>query len=128
MAPWVSAPIASSGTSCSSTDASSERRSMNPTCGPFPCVIATRQPSLIIDAMCQQVSPAAMYWSRTLWWKRSLISELPPMATTAVRSATALLGAAEDQREECHAHHDAVEGLLPVPGVARGIDVLGQLV
>ena len=68
IAPWVSAPHASSGTSCSSCAASSDRRRMNPTCGPLPWVIATSHPSLIIDAMCQHVSPAAMYWSRTLWW------------------------------------------------------------
>src|SRR6266536_2525883 len=41
--------------------------------------------------MCQHVSPAAMYWSRTVWWYRSLIRELPPMATTALRFAMGLL-------------------------------------
>src|SRR5204862_351159 len=65
IAPWVSAPITSSGTSWSSCAASSDRRRMNPTCGPFPCVMATSQPSLIIPAMCHVVSAAAMYWSRT---------------------------------------------------------------
>jgi hypothetical protein len=39
---------------------------MNPTWGPFPWPIATSHPSLIIDAMCRHVSPAAMYWSRTV--------------------------------------------------------------
>ena len=40
---------------------------MKPTCGPLPWPITTFQPSWIIAAMCQQVSPAAMYWSRTVW-------------------------------------------------------------
>ena len=57
---------------------------MKPTCGPLPWPIATSQPSLIIEATCQQVSPAAMYWSRTVWCCLSLISELPPIATTAL--------------------------------------------
>ena len=57
---------------------------MKPTCGPLPWPIATSQPSLIIEATCQHVSPAAMYWSRTVWCCLSLISELPPIATTAV--------------------------------------------
>src|SRR5438094_368809 len=96
MAPCVSAPITSSGTSCSSCAASSDRRRMNPTCGPLPCVMATSQPSLIIPAMCQQVSPAAMYWSRTVWWNLSLISEFPPIATTASLFATSAHGQRHD--------------------------------
>ena len=39
---------------------------MNPTWGPLPWPIATSQPSWIIEAICQHVSPAAMYWSRTV--------------------------------------------------------------
>src|SRR5437588_1085816 len=57
MAPWLSAPQTSSGTSCNSCAASSDLRRMNPTCGPLPWLMATSQPSLIIDAMCQHVSP-----------------------------------------------------------------------
>src|SRR6266702_3010866 len=130
MAPWLSAPHTSRGTSCSSWDASSERRRMNPTWGPFPWPMATFHPSLIIDAMCQQVSPAAMYWSRTVWCSRSLISEFPPMATTAVLPPTpaSLLRRAEHHGEQRHPHDHAVEGLDPVPGVAGAVDVLRQLV
>src|SRR6266702_3581423 len=126
MAPWLSAPHTSRGTSCSSWDASSERRRMNPTWGPFPWPMATFHPSLIIDAMCQQVSPAAMYWSRTVWCSRSLISEFPPMATTAVLPPTpaSLLRRAEHHGAQRHPHDHAVEGLDPVPGVAGAVAAL----
>src|SRR5437899_5510703 len=111
---------------------------MNPTCGPFPWVMATSHPSLIIEAMCQHVSPAAMYWSRTVWWNLSLISEFPPIATTAVFLAMArpfedpcagkLFDGSEDQRQQRHPRDDPVERLEPVAGVPGGVDVGGQLV
>src|SRR3990170_3145975 len=86
MAPWVSASHTSSGTSWSSWAASSERRRMNPTWGPLPWPMATCQPSRMAEAMCTLVSPRAAIWSGTVWWRASLISELPPIATTRVLS------------------------------------------
>src|ERR1051326_7693755 len=82
MAPCESAPQTSSGTSCSSCAASSERRRMKPTCGPLPWVTTTFQPSLIIARMWREGSCAARYWSITVSCLASLISELPPIATT----------------------------------------------
>src|SRR6266508_1440270 len=70
--------------------------------------MATSQPSWIIAAICQHVSPAAMYWSRTVWWYRSLIRELPPMATTALRLAM-----------ERSAHRECQNGLLAVQTILR---------
>ena len=61
---------------------------MKPTWGPLPWVITMPQPSLTMVTMWWQVSRAAMYWSRTVWWYRSLIRELPPIATTAIRLST----------------------------------------
>ena len=46
--------------------------------------MTTFQPSWIMATMCRHVSWAAMYWSATVWCCLSLISELPPIATTAV--------------------------------------------
>ena len=60
---------------------------MKPTCGPLPWAIATFQPSLIIVAMWRQVSPGGDVLVAHVWCVLSLISELPPMATTAVRLA-----------------------------------------
>ena len=62
--------------------ASSDRRRMKPTCGPLPCPITTLRPASMICAMWWQVSPAATHWSRTVRWRSSRISELPPIATT----------------------------------------------
>src|SRR6184192_4275331 len=123
MAPCVSAPATSSGTSCSSCAASSDRRRMNPTCGPLPCVIATSQPSLIIPAMCQHVSPAAMYWSRTVWWNLSLISEFPPIATTASLFAMSAHGQGHDGLLAVQ----AVLGLVVDDGMRPVDDRVGHL-
>ena len=85
IAPCVSATHESSGTMCSSLAASSERRRMKPTCGPLPCVTTTRSPgSVKRAATCLHVSAAAWYWSGTPWCSLSVMSELPPMAMTAV--------------------------------------------
>src|ERR1039457_5603471 len=112
MAPWVSAPHTSSGSSCSAWAASSDRLRMKPTCGPLPWVIAMRQPSLIMVTMWRQVSLAAMYWSRTDWWYLSLIRELPPIATTAMRlSMWVSLPLAHRQR------HDRLLGVQAVLGL-----------
>ncbi len=56
---------------------------MNPTCGPLPWVMAISQPIATKSAMEAVVSRIASYWSATVWCCLSLISELPPMATTA---------------------------------------------
>ena len=55
---------------------------MKPTCGPLPWPIATRQPSATSAAMWRLVSSSAAIWSGTVWCCLSLISELPPIATT----------------------------------------------
>src|SRR5512134_2643647 len=57
---------------------------MKPTCGPLPCPIATCQPSRMIAAMWPLVSPRAWYWSGIDMCFASLISELPPIATTRI--------------------------------------------
>ncbi len=87
MAPWLSAPHTSSGTSCmpSTLCAISLRRTMNPTCGPLPCVMARSQPAVTMSASWSAVSRSASIWSSTVMWFLSRMSELPPMATTAMR-------------------------------------------
>ena len=80
--PCVSATQISKGTSWSSWRASSERRRMNPTWGPFPWLMATSQPSATRPPMWWSVSFTASYWSSTdLCWA-SRIRLLPPIATT----------------------------------------------
>src|SRR6185295_18674315 len=83
MAPCVSAPHESSGTSCSSCRDSSDRRRINPTCGPLPCVTTTFQPAATMPAMWCIDSAAAAYWSGTVRCWASRMRELPPTATTA---------------------------------------------
>src|SRR5207248_320270 len=83
---------------------------MKPTCGPLPWVTTTFQPSLIMVAMCRQVSCAAAYWSGTVSCPASLISELPPIATTATRPFIVAFLSAHGQ-----GHH----GLLAVQPVLR---------
>ena len=81
----MSATQESSGTVWSSFDASSDRRRMKPTCGPFPCVITSlRFGSRRSGAMWRHVSEHAWYWSGTRWCSLSVMSEFPPMAMTAV--------------------------------------------
>ena len=96
---------------------------MNPTCGPLPCPMTTSQPPSIIEAMCAQVSLAAMYWSRTFWCITSLISELPPIATSASFLATV----------PTSAHRQGHHGFLGVKAVLcfvvhRGLGAVNDLV
>src|ERR1019366_1964590 len=92
--------------------ASSDRLRMKPTCGPLPWVIAMRQPSLIMVTMWRQVSLGAMYWPRPASWSLSLIRELPPIATTAMRlSMWVSLPLAQRQR------HDRLLGVQAVLGL-----------
>src|SRR5918994_3609075 len=90
MAPCRSAAAKSIGTGGTSTSAISERRRMNPTWGPLPWVITTFQPAATMSAMWCAVPAAAADWSGIDSCSRSTISELPPTATTAVRSLNAI--------------------------------------
>src|SRR5713226_5993674 len=111
MAPCVSAPHESSGTSCSSPRDSSDRRRIKPTCGPLPWVTTTFQPAAIISAMWCIDSAAAAYWSGTLRCWPSLISELPPTATTAVW-LTEVPSSRHRQRHHGLLHVQAILGLV----------------
>ena len=92
---------------------------MNPTCGPLPWPIATCQPSRRSPAIWTLVSPSAAIWSGTVWCCASLISELPPIATTRVSApCLAPSSVVGDGLPSAHREgHDRLLGMEPVLGL-----------
>ena len=68
--------------------------------------------------MTESISPLVHSWLVIRSRPRSPVRIIEPLS----------FGGAEDESKQGHAHHDPVERLLPVAGMAGGIDVLGQLV
>ena len=97
----VGRPRSRSGTGSTSSWASSERRRMNPTCGPLPCVMTRFQPASIRSTSCGATEVTVSYWSGIeSGASASRTSAFPPSATTAspLTASPSLLRASWSQR------------------------------